>query len=982
MRRLSSAAVAIVLVLLSVMPARADTRADARRYFQQGMALIDRGKHLEGIDLLKKAYVIRPHASVLFNIGRAYSAVGAVDPAIEYFERYLDSDPSDSDRVQQTLRDLKERKKLRALVDEGMTAIDEGRYTEGIALLKRAYETRPHPNILFNIARAYEDSHDYKHAIASYERYLKQSPQDSEEVSARLKRLRGLGQKKPAVKKPVEIARREREATEETRTDKGKRTKSEERTRLEERTKPEEQTKTPTEHMIAVPELDEAQMERLAQMIAQMVKKEPAERQAGSSAEGEAKEGRPEESEVGGAAPGSPVLAQAKETAMAEVSRPSTSSVGADAELEAKTDQAYEEVVVTASRREQSPLDAPNAVTIITDEDIRLSGARTIPELLRRVPGVDVMSMTYSDQNVAVRGFNRRIANKVLILIDGRSVYEDFLGGMLWEGQSISMLDISRIEVVRGPGSAIYGAYAYTGIINIITKRPEQIGGSVAQTSAGSGESINGTYQYGSRHGPIGVRASVGYERGNKYELEFDPHRVDYTTNASDPKLSLEQARFDAHAEYNFKGSAGRLYLGGGARSGFQELYGIAQIRNYGVKGQSYNLRGGYQSDLFSLQGFWNGLRTYSEPQFFPVGEVSNGSTVRADVISVEPVFRPTLSLLGDHAFVLGGEFRHKFIEWNYIDHSHQEEHFALFAQDSWTISPSVVTILSARLDLHPLLGPLGSPRLALIFKPAPRQALRVSVGTAFRQPTLAETYLSLSLYNPNIAGVAATLIGGHDALKPENIATVDVGYLVQPDFGELEIVAYANRVSNLIELGPLVSAAGQTMLLSGLNSFLGATSTFVNDARTFIALGGEVSTRLYPIEGVDVGANYAFEYISDLHSGARYTDSPMHKVNAWTQLRTSVGLDVGATVSLVSSTKWVEQTYDPTSSSGFNPAPLPLSPYVVIMGRVGYRMLDDKLELAVSGTNLADFGPDRHREHPFGNRVEARVIGSVTARF
>jgi tetratricopeptide (TPR) repeat protein len=170
MKRVKRAAAAALMLILAAGSARADTRADARRYFQQGMQLIDDGKLNEGIDLLKKAYTIRPHPSVLFNIARAYVTQGRVDQAVEYFERYLDSDPADAEVVQATLRDLKERQKLRSLVDEGMKAIEESRFAEGIALLRRAYDARPHPNILYNIARAYEDSQDYKRAIATYER--------------------------------------------------------------------------------------------------------------------------------------------------------------------------------------------------------------------------------------------------------------------------------------------------------------------------------------------------------------------------------------------------------------------------------------------------------------------------------------------------------------------------------------------------------------------------------------------------------------------------------------------------------------------------------------------------------------------------------------------------------------------------------------------------------------------------------------------
>lgn len=929
--------------------ARADTRTDARRYFQQGMALIDSGKYLEGAELLKKAYAIRPHPSVLFNIARAYATAGRIDTAVEYFERYLDADPPDADKVQATLRELKERQKLRSLVDEGMTAIEEGRYSEGISMLKRAYEARPHPNILFNIARAYEEAGDPKRAITTYERYLKSDPRDQEEVKSTLKKLRALVEKQ----KPAVVAKKETPKHEKL---------------PEKHETPIERVEPKGEPQVAA--LDDEHLEKLAQMIASIMKKEAA----------EAAEAEPKIVETKTTDP-----SQEKPDRIAQTTLPAdvgtTTIAAADVELEAKSGEAYEEKVVTASRREQSPLDAPNAVTVITEEDIRLSGARSIPDLLRRVPGMDVMAMSYSDFNVAMRGFNRRVANKILVLIDGRTVYEDFLGGMLWKGQTIDLLDIERIEVVRGPGSAIYGAYAYTGMVNIITKRPEEINGSVASAYAGNGETIQATYQYGERRGPVGIRASVGYERGNKYELEFDPRRVDFTTNVKDPTRSLDTARFDLSTEYNFKNDDGRLILGGGGRSGFSELYGVAALRNQAIDGKTYTIHGGYEGRLLSILAFWNGLRAESTPQFYRTGLNDLGSTVRADIISVEPVFRPAFSLGGEHSLVLGGEYRHKFIDWDYLDTSHEEDHFAVFAQDSWTVSSAFSIIASGRLDLHPIIGPLASPRAAVIIHPSPHQALRFSVGTAFRQPTQAETYLNLSASSP-VSGVAVTLIGGKDQLEPENIATLDVGYLVQPDFGELEIVGYVNRVGNLITRTPLQPTSVDAGFNENVGAFVGAVSNYINDPRHFLAIGTELSTRLYPIDGVDFGASYAFQYIFDEDTGDRFTDSPLHKATVWGQLRTSFGMDLGLSAHFVSDQKWVEPNYDPANPTGFNTDPLPVDASIVVIGRIGQRLLDDKLELAVSGTNLTDFGSLRHREHPYANRVEARVLGSITARF
>ena len=132
----------------------------------------------------------------------------------------------------------------------------------------------------------------------------------------------------------------------------------------------------------------------------------------------------------------------------------------------------YEERVVTASRRAQSSLEAPNATTVITAEDIRLSGATSLVELLRRVPGADVMKLGVGSANLSLRGFNQRIANKVLVLVDGRTEYQDFLGMTLWSAVPIGLEEIDRIEVIRGPGSALYGANAMLGVVNIITRAP------------------------------------------------------------------------------------------------------------------------------------------------------------------------------------------------------------------------------------------------------------------------------------------------------------------------------------------------------------------------------------------------------------------------------------------------------------------------------------------------------------------------------
>lgn len=906
----------LMLLLVPAQPAWSDTRTDARRYFNRGMEAIADGRAREGIELLQQAYALRPHPNVLFNIARAHASLNEVDEAIGYFQRYLDSNPPDRGTIEAVLADLKERQRLRRLVDDGMSAVDAGRYIEGVALLARAYAERPHPNLLFNIGRAYESAGEFRQALEAYQGYLESKPADAAQVAEKVRvleeRVRQAGARNPG---PVAGPAR------------------------------------PGPGVAAPPAggvvLDEEGMRKLAAEIARLLP-----RQEGAAA-------------AAGVAP----------------TRASTVAVGgADVEIAAKDDAAYEEVVVTASRREQSPLDAPNAVTIISEEDIRLSGARNIPDLLRRVPGMDVMQMTASDWNVSMRGFNRRIANKILVLVDGRSVYLDFLGATLWQVLALDLLDIERIEVVRGPGSAIYGAYAYTGIINILTKKPEAINGSTLRLDAGSGNTVRGTYQVGQRRGAVGFRATAAYEQADKLEREFG-NRVDFTTLASNPDLSFRQVSLDANLEYHLP-QGGYFTAGGGATFGEQEFYGVSVLRNQLVEPRPVaNARVGYQGELFSLLAFWQGTRVISSPEYFRTGLPTLGSEVIADMFSVEPVFRPSFSLLGEHQLVLGAEYRHKYISWDYLSGDQSEDHFALFAQDQWSITDAVTALVSARLDKHPLIGFLGSPRLALIFKPTSHSALRASFGTAFRQPTQAETYLSLAASSP-VAGVAVRLVGGGEALDPERIVTFDVGYLHQLELAELELVAYVNRIDDLITRSPLQPTPISQRFDPELNAFVGAQSFFANDPRVYYAFGGEAAGRFYPVDGLDVGLSYALQYIVDLDSGERFTDSPIHKLTVWGQYRARFGLDLGASVHVVSDQDWVEPNFDQTDPSGFDTTPLPIDASVVVIARAGYRLFDDQLELAISGSNLADIGENRHLEHPYANKLEARVVGSITARF
>lgn len=137
--------------------------------------------------------------------------------------------------------------------------------------------------------------------------------------------------------------------------------------------------------------------------------------------------------------------------------------------------------ITSVSKKEESLWGAAAAAYVITAEDIRRSGVRSIPEALRMAPGVEVAQIDANKWAISIRGFNGRFANKLLVLIDGRSVYTPLFAGVFWDVQDTLLEDIDRIEVIRGPGGTLWGANAVNGVVNIITKRAAATQGGISK---------------------------------------------------------------------------------------------------------------------------------------------------------------------------------------------------------------------------------------------------------------------------------------------------------------------------------------------------------------------------------------------------------------------------------------------------------------------------------------------------------------------
>jgi iron complex outermembrane receptor protein len=805
----------------------------------------------------------------------------------------------------------------------GMALIHEERFEEGIDQLLEAYQIKPHPNVLYNVAKAYEALHRYEEALAYYRRYLETDGPDSNDAKRAVARLEPLVPKAKPKESP-------------------------------------EPTPGPTPKPVeSRPAVDEATLQRLASLTERLeAALQKAEERANASAE------KQKDEQQRPAATGTP---------------PPDESALLNEEAGAVP---YEETVVTASRRAQSTLESPNATTVITAEEIRMSGARSLPELLRRVPGADVMMMGVTSADVSFRGFNERISNTVLLLIDGRPEYEDFLGITLWPSVPIELSEIERIEIIRGPGSALYGANAMLGVINAITRTPGTGPAFEAEGHGGNG-SIAGGSLVASGGTKLRYRASAAYDQEDKWSRDYADGRPDVASQVTDSGLGYRSARANVVATYAFNRDFS-VSASGGVNKLFTEIYPIGILRNFYLDGLGGYAKADATLGPVKVKFWWETLSAAAGPQYWPIGERSIATKLESNVFDLEALFQKEFTLLGRHRIGVGASGRLKRLAWTYTGDLKQELHGAAFLQEEWQpVRPLTVTA-SFRLDYHPLLenGAVPSPRISGVWQFVEGHAARLSFATAFREPTFSESYTSLATPLPGING-ASVLTQGNLSLKPEQLISLEAGYRGESArFGlEWELALYWNWVSNLIVLSAVSPLPPAQAYDPVTGSYLLGHASFVNDPNQYVARGGELGVTWSATRGLDIRLSAALQQVVNNSDGSAVcgpcTQTPAAKVFAGVMYRTPVGLDLSVDGAFVSSTIWVEREPNPMDPSQIVNLQNPLSSYLVLNARAGFRFLDDRLSVAVVGTQL---GPE-HQEHPFGNLITRRVMGTITVK-
>lgn len=602
-------------------------------------------------------------------------------------------------------------------------------------------------------------------------------------------------------------------------------------------------------------------------------------------------------------------------------------------------EQLMEIDVTSVSRRSEPVSGAAAAITVITGDDIRRSGANNLPDALRIAVGLEVAQSDGNTWAVSSRGFNITTSNKLLVLIDGRSVYTPLYSGVFWDVQDVMLEDIDRIEIIRGPGATLWGANAVNGVINILTKSARDTQGTLVTLGGGQEDEAFASFRQGGKVGDTAYRAYGKYSYRD----------------------SLAFANGDSARDPLRRGQAGFRLDSPGTGAGTWTLQGDAY---HGLAGQTVVERADTVLDGANLLGRWSS--TYAE---------DSGSDLQ---VYYDYTHRQIPDWFEEHRHTLDVDFQHRLpagprqkLVWGagyritedqvgnspgvaFLPDHRTESLFSAFAQDEIALESHLRLTLGTKLEHNDWTGFEVQPSVRLSWVPDDRRTLWGAISRAVRTPTR---------YDEDIVFYTAAgtpLLEGSNDFVSEELLAYELGYRVQPRTGlAVDVATFYNVYSHLRSYEP--SAAPAVFPYSFQNKL---------NADTW---GAEVRLSAQAASWWRLHAGYAYLGKSltldpdslDPTGGKSEGDDPRSRF-----LLRSL-MDLPGRLELDGTLRYVARL------------PSPVVPaYTELDLRLGWRATD-ALELSLAGQNLL------HAQHPeFGapspvrQEVQRNVYGKVTWRF
>ncbi len=461
--------------------------------------------------------------------------------------------------------------------------------------------------------------------------------------------------------------------------------------------------------------------------------------------------------------------------------------------------------VTSVSRRSQRQFDAAAAVYTITRDDIQDMGITSIPDALRMVPGMQVARLNGNTWSASARGFNYVFANKVLVLIDGRTVYSSLFSGVNWDVQNVVLEDIDRIEVIRGPGAALWGANAVNGVINIITRHSEDTQGGLISASVGTEERAAGLVRYG------GELSEESFYRVFVRGFDRDAQVKVPSGRSANDNWHMRQAgfRFDYYLS-----DQDELTLQGGVYQGTTKPpYYVYNLNQHAFEARDKVDRDQNGGNVIARykQSLGDGeliLKSYYEKYLNDDLRLKEGR----ETWDLE--FQHSFPWWDTHHFIWGGNYR---VDWYNLDdrdkrfisiedRKFNEELYSVFAQDSFKLRPDLDITLSARMENNRVTGNEFQPNMRFAWTPNRETTVWGAVSKAVKTPALSETSLTIT----NISYLGKTdetgngglfygipsmfSVSGNPKLDSEKLTAFDFGIRKQinPDLS-VDLAGYLN---------------------------------------------------------------------------------------------------------------------------------------------------------------------------------------------
>lgn len=661
-----------------------------------------------------------------------------------------------------------------------------------------------------------------------------------------------------------------------------------------------------------------------------------------------------------------------------------------------------EQVVVSASRAEEQQIDAAATVSVVTADTIRRAPSAGIGDLLRVVPGVNVAQLSARDVNITTRGASSALATSQLALVDGRSIYLDFFGMVMWDLVPTNPDDIRRIEVIRGPASAVWGANALSGLVNVVTMTPRESATSGPRTtvtlSAGAFDrhvdgrdqdagALFGVYATHARsvNDRWAYRVSAGYVAQDAMARPAGslPSGTPYPPY---PNTDTRQPKFTARADYDRAGG-GRFVFEGG-------VGGTAGIIQTGIGPADINgdSRLGYVAARYEKGGrrvaaFANLVRGDARAQL-AVGLDRQPIPLNFDTTTIDIEASDARAIGTRHALTYGGNFRHNAFDVSLAPDGDDRNEGGGYVQDEIHVSRHFRWTVGGRLDKFSSIdNAVFSPRTVLLFKPAPTQTLRVSFNRAFRSPSLVNNSLDIAIVTPVVlpgVGLYAfpTAAVGDPELNQETLTAYEVGYSgIVKKRALVTAAVYWNHTDDAIRFTPVAaySSANPPPGWPLPPAFvppgaLPSRYTYVN-LGTVKDKGIEAGIDVVLNRVVSIFTNYSYQWKPVVDFPAPFS---VGDINWPAENRFNIGMNANygrylgtVSVSYVGEAYWqdvLDARFAGTTAS-----------YALVNGSFGVKWAGDRVVTSVKGINLAN---EQVMQHIFGDVFKRQVVGEVRLTF